>query len=95
SNPIPAIEGLRVQGGFACRCGLLTTSWKWLRVYFNKKHPTWNVNSRERQWSLVRVQTFFTRPKRAIRYFCVTTTGDDTNTAAATPGIEAAPGTSG
>ncbi|KAL2205707.1 hypothetical protein CC79DRAFT_1254306, partial [Sarocladium strictum] len=54
-----------------------------LRVYFNKKHPTWNVNSRKQQWSLVRVQTFFTRPKRAIRYFCVITTGDDTNTAAA------------
>ncbi|KAL2209730.1 hypothetical protein CC79DRAFT_1321165 [Sarocladium strictum] len=94
-NPIPAVEGLRVQGGFACRCGLLTTSWKWLRVHFNKEHPTWNVNSRERQWSLVRVQTFFTRPKRAIRYFCVTTTGDDTNTAAATLGTEAAPGTGG
>lgn len=95
SNPIPAVEGLRVQGGFACRCGLLTPSWKWLRVHFNKEHPTWNVNSRERQWSLVRVQTFFTGPKRAIRYFCVTTTGDDTNTAAATPGTEAAPGTGG
>ncbi|KAL2203436.1 hypothetical protein CC79DRAFT_1390855 [Sarocladium strictum] len=60
-----------------------------------REHPTWNVNSRERQWSLVRVQTFFTGPKRAIRYFCVITTGDDTNTAAATPGIEAALGTGG
>ncbi|KAL2201943.1 hypothetical protein CC79DRAFT_1351456 [Sarocladium strictum] len=64
------------DGGFACWCGLLTTSWKWLRVHFNKEHPTWNVNS-------------------LIRYFCVTMTGDDTNTAAATPGIEAALGTGG
>ncbi|KAL2212896.1 hypothetical protein CC79DRAFT_1390904 [Sarocladium strictum] len=95
SNPIPAVEGLRVQGGFACQCGLLTTSWKWLRVHFNKEHPTWNVNSCEQQWSLVRVQTFFTGPKRAIRYFCVTTTSNNTNTAAATLGTEAAPGTGG
>ncbi|KAL2207009.1 hypothetical protein CC79DRAFT_1370400 [Sarocladium strictum] len=41
------------------------------------------------------VVTFFTEPKRAIRYFCVTTTSNDTNTAAATPGTEAAPGTGG
>ncbi|KAL2211178.1 hypothetical protein CC79DRAFT_1353329 [Sarocladium strictum] len=95
SNPIPAVKGLQVQGGFACRCGLLTTSWKWLRVHFNKEHPTWNVNSHKQQWSLVRVQTFFTGPKRAIHYFYMTTTSDDTNTAAATPGIEAAPGTGG
>jgi hypothetical protein len=53
------------------------------------------VNNRERQWSLVRVQTFFTRPKGAVRYFCVTTTCDDNNQTAATPGIEPPPVTEG
>jgi hypothetical protein len=70
ANPVPAIDGLTVHDGFACgKCGFLTTSWKWFRVHWNKDHKGGAAGSK--QWSEVQLQTFFTGPKSAVHYFCV------------------------
>jgi superfamily II DNA helicase RecQ len=82
-NPIPAIEGLHVHHGFACRrCGFATPSWKWLREHCNKEHKEHKAKGHKVKkqlkscpelWASVRIQTFFTGPKSAIHYFGVTT----------------------
>jgi hypothetical protein len=77
-NPIPAIEGLPLHTGFACtQCGFLTRSWKCLKVHHNQVHGTKDIGHRLGLWSSVHIQTFFTTPRSAIYYFCVTaSTGD-------------------
>ncbi|KAI5455851.1 hypothetical protein BGZ63DRAFT_317394, partial [Mariannaea sp. PMI_226] len=73
SNPILAIKGLPVHHGFACiHCTFLTTSWKLLKVHGNELHDLKRAKSRAGSWASVQLQTFFTGPKSAIRYFCVT-----------------------
>jgi hypothetical protein len=75
SNPTQPIEGLPVHRGFACTwsaCRYLTPSWKCLRVHFNDEHGVKGAKAREDLWTHVWLQTFFTGPKRAIFYFCVT-----------------------
>ncbi|KAL5604001.1 hypothetical protein FOVSG1_006751 [Fusarium oxysporum f. sp. vasinfectum] len=75
SNPAQPVEGLPIHRGFACTwpgCGYLTPSWKCLRMHFNDEH---NAKAAKRKtqadlWAAVHLQTFFTGPKRAIRYFC-------------------------
>ncbi|WKT53731.1 Helicase superfamily 1/2, ATP-binding domain, partial [Fusarium oxysporum f. sp. vasinfectum] len=75
SNPAEPVEGLPIHRGFACTwpgCGYLTPSWKCLRMHFNDEH---NAKAAKRKtqadlWAAVHLQTFFTGPKRAIRYFC-------------------------
>ncbi|KAH7183902.1 uncharacterized protein BKA55DRAFT_494508, partial [Fusarium redolens] len=72
-NPIPAIEGLPLHTGFACtQCGFLTRSWKCLKVHHNQVHGTKEIGHRLGLWSSVLLQTFFTTPRSAIHYFCVT-----------------------
>ncbi|GKU16177.1 unnamed protein product, partial [Fusarium langsethiae] len=74
SNPTQPIEGLPIHRGFACTwsaCKHLTPSWKCLRVHFNDEHGVKGAKAREGLWTDVRLQTFFTGPKRAIFYFCV------------------------
>lgn len=51
------------------------------------------MKSSKREWFLVRVQTFFTGPKRAICYFCVIMTSNGTNVIIASLLIELATGT--
>ncbi|KAH7110378.1 recQ family helicase [Dactylonectria estremocensis] len=76
ANPIAAIEGLHVHHGFACRrCEFVIPSWKWLREHWNKEHKEQRIGGRSR--TSVRIQTFFTGPKSAIHYFCVTAAGAD------------------
>ncbi|KFZ19430.1 hypothetical protein V501_00669 [Pseudogymnoascus sp. VKM F-4519 (FW-2642)] len=83
TNPIPAIDGLTVHNGFACSdcespiagC-FLTSSWKSLQVHRNQKHNRKTTKSSS-GWSNVKLQTFFSRPKSAIHYFCVTVTEDE------------------
>ncbi|EWY79528.1 hypothetical protein FOYG_17330 [Fusarium oxysporum NRRL 32931] len=80
SNPAEPVEGLPIHRGFACTwpgCGYLTPSWKCLRMHFNDEH---NAKAAKRKtqadlWAAVHLQTFFTGPKRAIRYFCVREVG--------------------
>lgn len=73
-NPIPAVDGLAVQRGFACgECGFVTTSWKKLRVHHGERKHEWALSKRDPvQWSEVQLQTFFTVPGNAVHYFCVT-----------------------
>ncbi|KAH7199081.1 uncharacterized protein B0J16DRAFT_251132, partial [Fusarium flagelliforme] len=77
SNPAEPVEGLPVHRGFACTwpgCpGYLTPSWKCLRMHFNDEHGAKAAKRKTREdlWAAVHLQTFFTGPKRAIRYFCV------------------------
>ena len=75
-NPIPPVEGLTIhKDGFACReveCGFLTASWKCLRVHFNEAHRRRAMEIHGR-WSGVALQTFFTRPRGRVAYFCVAT----------------------
>jgi superfamily II DNA helicase RecQ len=85
ANPIPAIDGLTVRDGFACgACGFLTTSWKWFRVHWNKDHKRSVADSK--QWSKVHLQTFFTGPKSAVHYFCVSVSEDEAAEASAKTG---------
>jgi hypothetical protein len=71
TNPLPAIDGLTVHDGFTCGpCGFLTSSWKWFQVHWNKDHT--GSGAEGKQWSKVQLQTFFTGPKLAVHYFCVT-----------------------
>lgn len=72
-NPIPAINGLAVQKGFACNeCKFIIISWKKLRIYHEKNKYTWVLSKRvSGYWSKVKLQTFFTILKNAIHYFCV------------------------
>jgi hypothetical protein len=73
-NPIPAVDGLAIQGGFACgECGFVTTSWKKLRVHHGGQEHEWALSKRDPvQWFEVKLQTFFTVPGNAVHYFCVT-----------------------
>ncbi|KAM0362018.1 hypothetical protein ACHAO7_011321 [Fusarium culmorum] len=81
SNPAEPVEGLPVHRGFACTwpgCpGYLTPSWKCLRMHFNDEHGAKAAKRKTREdlWAAVHLQTFFTGPKRAIRYFCVREVG--------------------
>jgi superfamily II DNA helicase RecQ len=76
-NPIPAVDGLAVQKGFACgECGFVTTSWKKLRVHHGERKHAWVLSKRDPlRWSEVELQTFFTVPGNAVHYFCVTVPG--------------------
>ncbi|KAL3587389.1 hypothetical protein FPOAC2_13285 [Fusarium poae] len=79
SNPTQPIEGLPIHRGFACAwpaCRHLTPSWKCLRVHFNDEHGVKGAKAREDLWTGVSLQTFFTGPKRAIFYFCVSLSVD-------------------
>lgn len=87
SDPIAAIEGLAVRAGLACReyerCGFLSTNRKMLKVHCKEAHG-WRVSKADpAHWTEVKLQTFFTVPGDAIRYFCVTAPGrggsDDEN----------------
>jgi len=76
-NPIPAIDGLAIQKGFACgKCGFVTTSWKKLRVHHRERKHAWVLSKRDPlHWSEVKLQTFFTVPGNAVHYFCVIVPG--------------------
>jgi hypothetical protein len=81
ANPILAINGLIMHNGFACSDSLiagcfLTSSWKSLQVHRNQKHNR-KTTSSSSGWSNVKLQTFFSGPKSAIHYFCVTVTKDE------------------
>jgi hypothetical protein len=77
-NPIPAIKGLPLHTGFACmQCGFLTKSWKYLKVHHNQVHGVKEIGHRLGLWSSVQIQTFFTAPRSAIHYFCVTASSRD------------------
>ena len=56
-NPIPAINGLTIQKGFACgKCGFVITSWKKLRVYYRERKYTWVLSKRDPlYWSEVKL----------------------------------------
>ncbi|KAL3587615.1 hypothetical protein FPOAC2_13512 [Fusarium poae] len=80
SNPAEPVEGLPIHRGFACTrpgCGYLTPSWKCLRMHFSDKHNAKAAKRKTQEdlWAAVHLQTFFTGPKRAIRYFCVREVG--------------------
>lgn len=82
SNPTRAVKGLVVHRGFACTwpgCRHLTPSWKCLRVHLNEEHNIKGAKAQAGLWTSVYLQTFFTGPKRAIYYFCVSisTSGND------------------
>jgi hypothetical protein len=77
-SPIPAIKGLPLHAGFACmQCGFLTKSWKYLKVHHNQVHGIKEIGQRLGLWSSVHIQTFFTAPRSAIHYFCVTASSGD------------------
>jgi len=88
-NPTPAIDGLAVQKGFACKdCGFLTTSWKKLRVHHRENRYAWTLSKQvPGRWSEVRLQTFFTVPGNAVYYFCVTIPDTETQEAGAVSGL--------
>lgn len=74
-NAIPAIDGLTIHNGFACKnyekCGFLTTSRKVVRVHCNDEHDwTW-TKADPVHWASVKLQTFFIVPGNAMHYFCV------------------------
>lgn len=75
-NPLPLVDGLTIHtDSFACReleCRFMTTSWKCLRVHFNEAHNRHGADIQGR-WSSVTLQTFFSRPRSRINYFCVAT----------------------
>ncbi|KAH7187641.1 hypothetical protein BKA60DRAFT_425160, partial [Fusarium oxysporum] len=72
-SPIPAIKGLPLHAGFACtQCRFLTKSWKYLKAHHNQVHGVKEIGHRLGLWSSVQMQTFFTAPRSAIHYFCVT-----------------------
>ncbi|KAM6506747.1 hypothetical protein FALCPG4_014958 [Fusarium falciforme] len=88
SNPTRAVKGLVVHRGFACTwpgCRHLTPSWKCLRVHLNDGHNIKGAKAQAGLWTSVYLQTFFTGPKRAIYYFCVSisTSGNDDAVSAA------------
>lgn len=75
SNPTAAVEGLPIRQGFTytlTHCGYLTPSWKCLQAHFNGEHGIKGARAQANHWVDVHLQTFFTGPKRAIRYFCIT-----------------------
>jgi hypothetical protein len=74
-NSIPAIVGLTIHNGFACKnyekCRYLTTSRKAIRVHCNEEHDwTW-TKADPVHWVRVKLQTFFRVSGNAIHYFCV------------------------
>ncbi|KAI3571769.1 hypothetical protein IWW34DRAFT_587353, partial [Fusarium oxysporum f. sp. albedinis] len=72
-SPVPVVKGLPLHAGFACtQCGFLTKSWKCLKVHHNQVHGIREIKQRLGLWSSVHIQTFFTTPRSAIHYFCVT-----------------------
>jgi hypothetical protein len=80
SNPAEPVEGLPIHQGFACTwpgCRHLTPSWKCLRVHLNDEHNAKAAKRKTQEdlWASVHLQTFFTGPKGAIRYFCVRAAG--------------------
>ncbi|KAI3579713.1 hypothetical protein IWW34DRAFT_735572 [Fusarium oxysporum f. sp. albedinis] len=86
-NPAPAVKGLTVHRGFACirpGCGHLTPSWKCLRVHFNEAYNVKGAKARADLWTSVYLQTFFTGPKKAICYFCVSVSTGANDDASAT-----------
>jgi hypothetical protein len=47
-DPIPAVNGLAVQKGFACgEYGFVTTSWKKLRVHCRERKHAWVLSKRD------------------------------------------------
>ena len=74
-NSIPAIDGLTIRNGFACKnyekCGYLTTSRKAVRVHCNDEHDWAWTKADPVHWTEVKLQTFFRVPGNAIHYFCV------------------------
>jgi hypothetical protein len=78
ANPTPAIDGLPVHEGHACDdCEFLSTSEKVLRVHCKEEHHWAKSEADPVHWSSVKLQTFFTGPKSAIHYFCVTVSAVD------------------
>ncbi|KJZ69567.1 hypothetical protein HIM_11029 [Hirsutella minnesotensis 3608] len=81
-RPVAAFVGLTIHDGLACRewsrCGFLSTSRKRLKVHCKEAHG-WQVSRADpAHWTEVKLQTFFTVPGDAIRYFCVAAPdGDD------------------
>jgi len=89
ANPISAIGGLPVHEGLACDdCGFLSISEKVLRVHCKEEHHWAKSRADPVHWSKVRLQTFFTGPKSAIHYFCVSVSAAGSDAEAAEVAID-------
>lgn len=88
SNPIPAIDKLKIYSGYAysdyesplsSSSSFLTSVQKWLRLHQNQKHSQKTAKSSNIRQSKVKLQTFLTSPKSTIYYFYVMVSKDKDN----------------